>query len=252
MPAVADDILLNRFGPVREGMADRLAIVALLVALVALGLPALVLARNRQPARRALLAITVVLLFALGEFVLLRREILLGTVLCVAAATLFVAAKPWTWPVLEPTGSRGYQRCLTFALVVAVLGVAIGLRFWRLGDVPYGIEQDEMAWTVGAAHATYADGYNELTVQTYSYQRDLLPVSAFQERLFFDRFGMSIGSARLENAVFSTAAVALFFLLMLQVAGSSAALIATFLLATSTLHIASSRQAHAEAHVLFG
>jgi hypothetical protein len=232
-------------------MADRLAIVALLVALVALGLPTLVLARNRQPARRALLAITVVLLFALGELVLLRREIVLGTILCVAAATLFAAARPWTWPVLESTRSRGYQRCLTFALVVAVLGVAIGLRFWRLGDVPYGIEQDEMAWTVGAAHATYSDGYDELSVQTYSFQRDLLPVSAFQERLFFDRFGMSIGSARLENAVFSTAAVVLFFLLMLQFASRSAALIATFLLATSTLHIASSRQAHAEAHVLF-
>ena len=233
-------------------MADKLSVIALLAGLVGLGAPLLLVARSRRSARPALRILAVLLLFGCGELLLLRRQVVFGGLLFVAGAALFVLARPWSsWAEPQPAVSRGYQRYLTIILLVALLGVAIGLRFWRLGDVPYGIEQDEMAWTVGAAHATYSNLYDEVSVQTYSYQRELLPTSSFQERIFFDRFGMSIGTARLENAVFSTAAVALFYLLVSQFARRSAALIATFFLAISTLHVASARQAHVESHVLF-
>jgi hypothetical protein len=232
-------------------VADKLSIIALLAAAVALGAPMLVLARSRPAARRALVALAILLAFALGELLLLRHLTVFGALLFILGAALFVLGRPWSWAEVEPSPPRGYHRLLMIALVIAAIGVGAGLRFWRLGDIPYGIEQDEMAWTVGAAHATYSDAYDEVNVQTYSFQRDLLPTSSFQERLFFDRFGMSLGTARLENAVFSTAAIVVFYLLVSRLAGGTTALIATLLLAISTLHIASARQAHVESHVLF-
>jgi hypothetical protein len=166
----------------------------------------------------------------------------------VAGLAAFLLARP---AALEnqppPTPIPRYELVLTVVLVVLVMGVAIGLRFWRYDQVPYGVEQNELEWTVGAAHATYTD----VDVPTSLYQRRYLPTSSFQERVFFDAFGMDVQSARLENAVFSTGAVLLFYFLVLVLSGRTPALIATFLMAISTLHIASARQANVESHVLF-
>lgn len=232
---------------------DKLSIIAFLLVVGGLAAPLLLLARWRTSNPLIFRILTVLVLFASGELLILWRHILMGTLLFIAGTVIFVfmSLSSLRRQQIQTESSYRHHSLVAIALLIAVLAVGGSLRFWNLGQAPYGIEQDEMTWTVGAAHASYPDRSYEATVPTYREQREHLPMSSFQEHLFFDHFGVSIETARLENATLSTAAIAVFYLLALQLTSPPGALIATFFLAISTLHIASARQAHVESHVLF-
>lgn len=218
------------------------AVVGVLCGLLLLRVPA------SQARRRTLLLAGILGLFGGGELLLLWGDVVAGALLFGGGAALFLLRE--TRCQAAPEKENAFPRLpapYLLLLVAAVLAVGAGLRFWRIGDVPYGIEHDEMSWTVAAAHVTYTD----LDVYQSGVQRHFVPVSSVQERVFFDLCGMSIEAARLEVAFFSTVAVALFYLFVRHITNDFIALIATFFLAISTLHISAARQANVESHILF-
>lgn len=137
----------------------------------------------------------------------------------------------------------GWRRELPLALLV--LAVAAFTRFYRIGDIPYGIEGDEATWTVEAATLA-VDGAKVLDAEYHSFW---LPVSFAMQAPFHQLLGPSIRAARIEVAFFSLLATAVFYWLVRRAVNSPVALIATFLLAVSVVDMSASRLALVEAHV---
>ncbi len=137
----------------------------------------------------------------------------------------------------------GWRRELP--LVVLVLALAGFTRFYRIGDIPYGIEGDEAKWTVEAATLA-VDGQKVLDAGYHSFW---LPVSFALQAPFHHLLGPGIRAARIAVACLSLLATAVFYWLVRQVVNTPVALIATFLLAVSVVDVSASRLALVEAHV---
>ena len=187
-----------------------------------------------------------VALAATGELFVLRGDYVPGGPLYGAAVIVFLA---WLWRFREwdlDVGHflrwRGRTEWLLFALVAVV--IVFG-RLYLVGDYPYGLEGDESKWTWEAGHIFYSDERPEGA----SYHLKYLPVSFYQERIFFELFGMDFMSPRYEVAFFSILATFLFYLLVRQLANVPVALIATLLLAASTVDLSASRVALVESHI---
>lgn len=152
------------------------------------------------------------------------------------------AGDRWEGGPLAPV-HWGWRRELPLA--VAILAVAAFTRFYRIGDIPYGIEGDEAKWTVEAATLA-VDGQKVLDAEYHSFW---LPVSFAMQAPFHHLLGPGIRAARIAVACFSLLATVAFYWLVRQAVNTPVALIATFLLAVSVVDISASRLALVEAHV---
>jgi hypothetical protein len=119
--------------------------------------------------------------------------------------------------------------------VTAILAVAVGLRFWRLGDV--GFNSDEAVYSGTAASIAGDD-----------VMRSMFPIFRAHPLLLqmLLSFGMhdqvSDWAARAVTAVIGAATVAVTYLLGRRMYGHSAGLIAALLLAVMPYHVIVSRQ----------
>lgn len=152
------------------------------------------------------------------------------------------ASDRWEAGPLAPV-RWGWRRELPLALLV--LALTAFTRFYRIGDIPYGIEGDEAKWTVEAATLA-VDGQKVLDAEYHSFW---LPVSFVLQAPFHHLLGPGIRAARIAVACFSLVATAIFYWLVRQAVNTPVALIATFLLAVSVVDISASRLAPVEAHV---
>ena len=130
-------------------------------------------------------------------------------------------------------------------LVSAALAVTILARFSFLRLQPYGIEGDELKWTVEVVRSM-ADGE---FVDVTEYHLASLPVSFYMQALFVRAFGAGILTARLATAVYSILASAAFLALAWRWAGGRAAWLATLLLGIALLDVSASRLANVESLV---
>ena len=128
-----------------------------------------------------------------------------------------------------------------------VLLVAGLLRFVGLGRFPLGIHGEENVWTWQVATVLFSDERPWPTTWYFAG----VPVSYFQEWPFFKLFGLNYIAPRYEVAFFGTVAVGLFYILAKKLTSTRPALLATVLLATSMVGLASSRGAFVQSHVLF-
>jgi len=156
----------------------------------------------------------------------------------------------WAWRAgnrweAGPLAPVRWGRRRELPLVLLVLAVAAFTRFYRIGDIPYGIEGDEAKWTVEAATLA-VDGQKVLDAEYHSFW---LPVSFAMQAPFHHLLGPGIRAARIAVACFSLVATAAFYWLVRQAANIPVALIATFLLAVSVVDISASRLALVEAHI---
>ena len=130
-------------------------------------------------------------------------------------------------------------------LFSAALVVTILARATFLSLQPYGIEGDELKWTVEVVRSMVDGEFIEAT----EYHLSSLPVSFYMQALFVRLFGAGILSARLAAVVFSIAAGAAFYALARRLAGARVAWLATFLLGISLLDVSASRLANVESLV---
>ena len=131
------------------------------------------------------------------------------------------------------------------ALFAAALAVTILARVSFLDLQPYGIEGDELKWTVEVVRSMVDGQFVEAT----EYHLASVPVSFYMEALFLRLFGPGIPSARLATVVYSIVASIAFYALARRLAGPRVAWLATFLLGISLLDVSASRLANVESLV---
>lgn len=224
---------------------DKLSLVAFFVVFVGL---TLVLASSRADLRRlGGIAVTLGLAGA-AQWQMLDGAFLQGGLLYTAAVgSLLLWARFSRVDLAALAVGDGWNRWQEGIGLAAVLGVTVLLRLWRFGNVPYGIEQDEGAWTWEIGHQFFSD----LRPAGTTYHFTSFPVGFFEGGLFLRLFGLDMFSARFEVLFFSLLATVLFYLLVRRLISVPVALIATFFLAISVIDISASRVALFEAKVKF-
>jgi hypothetical protein len=162
-----------------------------------------------------------------------------------------VAILGWCF-AYRPSASRDLfgslpSRREEIALAGIAILVTIGARGFFLSRHPYGIEGDELKWTVEVVRSTLDGEY----FGGADYHLSSMPVSFFMEAAFIRYFGPGFLSARLAAVVFSIAGSLAFYALVRAAIGPRVAWLATFLLGISLLDVSASRVANVESLVKF-
>ena len=238
---------MDWFEPARAGLLKGLPYLLWLVpALTAAGAIALILWRKRAGITPALLVV-VLGLAAWGQVFLGRQAWAQGAALYAGAAVLLIV---WLL-VLRGDGDLDMPQVSRLrwwaeaALVALVVLVAVFARFDRFDKVPFGIEGDEAKWSVQVAAETMAGQHRWDSDYRYKH----VPFTYWVETVFYRLRGISLETARLQVALLSVIASALFYLLSRQMLGPPGALVATFLLAVSIADISASRLSHVESQI---
>ena len=131
-----------------------------------------------------------------------------------------------------------------FLLIIFLLLIGIFIRFYLLGSIPPGLNQDE-ASTGYDAYSTLKygidrNGYHN-PIQFISFGCGQYALSTYLTIPFISIFGLSPFSVRLTNAFFGFLSLLFFFLLIREISNKKVALISLFLLIISPWHIMMSR-----------
>ena len=226
-------------------VVDKISLIGFFVVFVGL---ALALARSRPVLRKLVAPVAALGLAGGGQWLMLGGRFVEGGLLYAAAVIVLVA-----WIRVERLDVRalvsGHEWTLRREAIAAagVIGLTILLRAWRIGDIPFGIEQDEGLWTWEIAHQFFSDLRPVFT--TFHYES--FPVGFFQGAIFLKVFGLSMTSVRIEMLLFNVVASVLFYLLVRRLISVPVALIATFFLALSVLDISAGRIAVFESKIKF-
>jgi 4-amino-4-deoxy-L-arabinose transferase-like glycosyltransferase len=132
-----------------------------------------------------------------------------------------------------------------FALIAAALAVTVAARALFLDLQPYGLEGDEMKWTVEVARSMVDGEF----IDAAEYHLSSQPVSFYMQALFVRTFGTGILNARLATVTYSILASAAFYALARRLSGPRVAWLATFLLGISLFDVSASRLANVESMV---
>jgi len=185
--------------------------------------------------------------FALeGQLACLKGITQAGALLYAAGALLLVMW--WRRYGGEASGHLEFapiSRRLEVWALAAILILTAATRFYRLGDIPYGIEGDELKWTAEAV-SLMVDGQDLLDS---NYHFTSVPVSFYMQAPFHRLLPPGILAVRTEVAVFSVLATLVFYFLLKELANTPVALVGTFLLAISPVDISASRLGNVESHV---
>jgi hypothetical protein len=224
---------------------DKLSLVAFLVVFVGL---VLLVASSRAGLRRlGGLAVTLGLAGA-AQWQMLDGAFLEGGLLYTAAVGSLLLWLRFNRIDLNAFVVGGqWSRWQEATAMSAVFGVTALLRLWRVGNVPYGIEQDEGAWTWEIGHQFFSD----LRPLGTTYHFSGYPVGFYQGAVFLRLFGLDVVSVRYEMVFLSLVAAVLFYFLVRGLTSVPVALIATFLLGISVVDISASRVGLVEARVKF-
>ncbi len=179
-----------------------------------------------------------------GEMLLLDQDYASGAAIYLAGVIALLAGlylggdgagqalewSPWPWKK---------------EVIALLLVLAIGFltHFYLLGRVPYGIEGDESSWALQVVDAMNSSGAG------LDHPFAQMPTSFWLQGLSYHLFGTRIESARFGVALLSLGGTVLFYFAAREMVNIPVALIATFLLGTSLIDIAASRQAHVETYV---
>ena len=128
------------------------------------------------------------------------------------------------------------------ALLLLAMIPTIVARTVRLSTTPYGIEGDELKWTVEVVRSMVDGEFVEAT----EYHLSSLPVSFYLEAPFHRFLGPSLLSARIAAVTYSILGSLAFYALTRALFGGQAAWLATFLLGVSLLDTSASRLANVE------
>jgi hypothetical protein len=126
-------------------------------------------------------------------------------------------------------------------LLLAMIPTIVG-RTVRLSTTPYGIEGDELKWTVEVVRSMVDGEFVEAT----EYHLSSLPVSFYLEAPFHRILGPSLLSARIAAVTYSLLGSLAFYALARALFGARVAWLATFLLGVSLLDMSASRLANVE------
>ena len=224
---------------------DKLSLIAYLLVFVGLGL-GLILS---GPAWRKLVALVAALgLAGGGQWFMLGGSFAEGGLLYAAAVVVLVAwIRVERLDVTALVSGHEWTRRQEVIAAAGVIGLTTLFRAWRIGDIPFGIEQDEALWTWEIAHQFFSDLRPVLT--TFHYES--FPAGFFQGAIFLKIFGLSMTSVRIEMLFFNVIASVLFYLLVRRLISVPVALIATLFLALSVLDISAARIAVFESKVKF-
>lgn len=123
-------------------------------------------------------------------------------------------------------------------LLGIIFGLAVGLRFYGLGQIPRVLNGDEARIGLVATQTVESELTNPFTLWENIGALYLQAIN-----LMFDLFGRSTWSLRLLPALAGSFSILATYLLARQIAGKRVALITVFLLATSHTHLHFSRTA---------
>lgn len=133
-----------------------------------------------------------------------------------------------------------YQYYIAGALIL----IGVLLRFYRLGSLPAGLNQDEASMGYDAfALANYGvdrNGYH-FPVYPVAWGAGHGPLYVYFSSIFIKLFGLSVFSYRFGMALLGGGTLVLFFFLLKRLSSAKAALTGLFLLAISPWHILLSR-----------
>jgi hypothetical protein len=223
-------------------------VVALLAASLGLACFAVSWVRRDAQAARTGLLTTGVGMLALWQLAMLKMvPVPPATPFAMGAVTIlgwcFAYRPSASWDLFGPLSSRWGE----IALAAIAILVTIAARTFFLSRHPYGIEGDELKWTVEVVRSTLDGEY----FGGADYHLSSLPVSFFMEAAFIRLFGPGFLSARLAAVVFSIAGSLAFYALVRATIGPRVAWLATFLLGISLLDVSASRLANVESLVKF-
>lgn len=247
--AVPAGAYLSQVKPLRQFMLANMSRWPIVVPVVgAFAIAGLLLGRRERGQRPALL-LGVLALAAEGQLFVLQQQTAPGIALYVLAAVGFAA---WAWMARDrweagPLAPVSWSWRREAFLVLLVLAVTAFTRFYLLGQVPYGVQGDEAKWTMGVVN-TMIEGKDETP---YIYKFTDVPTSLVMEAPFFRLLGISLWTGRVAVAFYSFASVAVFYLLARTILNVPLALVATFLLSVSLMHLSGGRIGMVEGQVTF-
>lgn len=129
-------------------------------------------------------------------------------------------------------------------LLVAILVIATAFRTFKLGEVPYGLNQDE----VSTAYDAFSIGYfgidrmgNSLPIFLESWGNGMQALSSYLLVPFYYVFGVSVLSFRGAGAFIGVLSVLLVYLLCSEIFTRRQGLVSAFLVAISPWHVMQSR-----------
>lgn len=191
-----------------------------------------------------------------GRFRLIGLSLIGLSILAgVLALTTFPTNAPAAWgpylvsPILFAAGcyflfparSRqpGPPALSKWALIslIAILGIAIFMRFYQLNQIPFGTWRDEANISHAAARILTDPTYRPIFVADNVHPMHLYALVAFAFRIF----GISTTTIRAVTATFGVVSVLVAFLLGREIYGNRFGLICAFLLAVLRWHITFSR-----------
>ena len=142
-----------------------------------------------------------------------------------------------------------------YLFLVAIIFLAFTLRFYNLGTVPSGLQQDEssIGYNAYSILETGKDEYGKsLPIAFKAFGEYKLPLSIYLTTGSFAIFGVSELSLRLPSALFGLLTVVLVYFLVFEMYGNrNLALISSFLLSINPWHIHFSRGAYEVTPALF-
>lgn len=166
-----------------------------------------------------------------------------GLGLYAAAGVVLVV---WMWrqkiSLFEIAEAARIGRRTEFLLVLVILLVAFGARIWQAGNIPFGIDGDELKWTA----QVYYDFVAKEKTGDFAGQQAYTPVSFILDKIAFDIWGVDFNSPRVLAALLSMLATLVFYFIARDMFNPFVALLATLFMATSYFDVNTSRQAIVE------
>jgi len=139
-------------------------------------------------------------------------------------------------------------------IIVVILVLAAILRFWQLGQMPYGITNDEASYIYSAysISQTLKDVGGKFLPFSFNLENPLSPVPIYLNAIFLRILGLSVFTGRFLYALLGVGCVFLLFLLAKDLfKDNKIALISALVLAVSPWHLHISRSAYEAGVALF-
>jgi len=149
------------------------------------------------------------------------------------------------YPGMSQKGASAFRQKIPVIFLVLIIVMGTGVRAFRFGSVPPGLNQDEASLGYDAyAVLHYGVEHNgvRLPVVFPQYGSGMSgAITAYLSMPFIAWFGLTEASTRMVNVVFGSLSIPILFLLIRKISDESTALFGAFLLAISPWHIMLSR-----------
>ena len=176
----------------------------------------------------------------LAQLLIIGQLLVPGLVVYAAAGALLVF---WMWrhkiSLFEVTRAAQIGRRVEIVFLIVILLIALGARVIEAGNLPRGIDGDELKWTA----QVYYDFVAKQNMGDFAGQQKYTPVSFYVDKIAFDIFGVDFNSPRVMTALLSVLATLVFYFIARDMFNPFVALIATLFMATSYYDVNTSRQA---------